>query len=69
MGDQFEPSIAETGSFRRPQDVQSVTVGVQHVEIDGFENGLRGVQLEEKHGEDALVRQLVEIGAASIVVL
>ena len=36
--------------------------------VDVFKDGVRAVELEEEHDEDAMVRHLLEVGLAYLVV-
>ena len=39
-----------------------------HLVVDVLENGVRAVELEEEHDEDAVVGHLLEVGLAHLVV-
>lgn len=48
---------------------QCLPEGSQGLEVDGFQHMLRCVQFQQKHDEDAVVWQLLELRLADVVVL
>lgn len=49
--------------------VRVLPEGGERLEIDGLEDMLGGIELQQQHDEDAVVRQLLEFCLADIVVL
>ena len=43
--------------------------GSEHLEVDALKHMFRGIQLNEEHDEDAMVRQLLELCVTDLVVL
>jgi hypothetical protein len=52
----------------RLQDGQHVAVSVQHLEVDGLQNLIWSIQLQEQHDEDPGVRNLLESSGSHIMV-
>ena len=43
--------------------------GGEGLEVDGLQHVLGGIELEQQHDEDAVVRQLLELSLSHIMVL
>lgn len=69
MRDQFQPGVTEARRFCRAQDVQGMAERRQYLEVDSLEHRLGCAQLQEEHDEDPVIRQLLEVGAAYLVIL
>ena len=51
------------------QQMANVPERLQYFKVDGFEDLLWSVELNEEHDEDTMIRQLLEVHVADVVVL
>lgn len=58
--------LGRTRPFRKSDYLPE---GSECLEVDGFQDMFRGVELQQQHDENAVIRQLLEFSLTNIVVL
>lgn len=61
--------LAELVSPRAFRKSEYLPEGSECLEVDGFQDVFRGVELQQQHDENAVIRQLLEFSLTNIVVL